>query len=142
MKNDIPVLEGWSSLPVAADALSVTRQRVFQMGAEESKLTSLRYIPGAGNRPAAYVVSESEVCRLRREQLDAAIKAAQGDGTEEGLAYVEVLRGQLAEVQLDAVRLLYVQLRVSADAAEVAGDAELAKLLRKRADNARVPVAA
>lgn len=134
------MLEGWLSLPTAAEDLRVTRQRVFQMGAEEGKLTSLRQVPGAGERPAAYVVGEAEVCKLRRTQLEAAIKAAQDDDSEESAAQIAHLREQLAAVQLDAVKLLFVQLGASADAAEVAGDADLAKLLRRRAANMQVPV--
>jgi hypothetical protein len=143
-KRDIPVLEGWKSLPTAARELSVTRQRLFQMGAEEDKLTSLRQVPGAGTRPAAYVVSEAELCRLRREQLEAAIRAAQAQEADEDKreAEVTVLRDSLGVVQLDAVRLLYLQLEATADAAAVAGDESLAVLLRKWAADMRVPVAA
>lgn len=67
----IPVLEGWVSLPVAAARLAVTRQRLFQM-ADEGKLTTIHQIPGAGERPAAYVVREIEVVRLEGEQAAAA----------------------------------------------------------------------
>jgi len=80
----IPVLEGWVSLPVAADRLSVTRQRIFQM-VDEGKLTTIHQIPGAGSRPAAYVISEPEVARLEREQEAAAHAADEraARGTEE-----------------------------------------------------------
>jgi hypothetical protein len=140
MKRDIPVLEGWLSLPKAARLLSVTRQRVFQMGAEEDKLTSLRLIPGAGDRPAAYVVGEAEVCKLRREQLEAKIASVKAAGDPDGLA--GELETELVEVQLDAVSLLFAQLGAAAEAADVAGDADLARLLRKRRANMRAPVAA
>lgn len=63
--ENIPELEGWLSLPEAGDLLRVTRQRVFQMGAEEGKLKTLRRIRGAGPRPAAYVVGTSEILALR-----------------------------------------------------------------------------
>lgn len=63
--EDIPELEGWLSLPEAGDLLHVTRQRVFQMGAEEGKLQTLRRIRGAGPRPAAYVVGTPEILALR-----------------------------------------------------------------------------
>jgi Holliday junction resolvasome RuvABC DNA-binding subunit len=65
--SDVPVLPGWVSLPVAATRLEVTRQRLFQM-ADEEKLTTIHQIPGAGKRPAAYVIAEDEVVRLEREQ--------------------------------------------------------------------------
>jgi hypothetical protein len=54
--SNIPVLEGQVSLPVAAKRLNVTRQRLFQM-VDEGKLTSIHKIPGAGARPAAYVIA-------------------------------------------------------------------------------------
>jgi hypothetical protein len=136
----VPVLEGWVSLPVAAGRLEVKRQRIFQMGTEENKLASLRKVLGSGKRPAVYVVSEAELCRLRREQLEAAIRVAQD--TDEGRHEVGILRGLLGAVQLDAVRLLYVQLGAAAEAAAVAGDEDLARLLRKRAAGMQAPVVA
>lgn len=63
----IPVLPGWVSLPVAAAQLDVKRQRLFQM-IDEGKLTTVHRIPGAGSRPAAYVVRVEEVNRLLAEQ--------------------------------------------------------------------------
>jgi hypothetical protein len=61
--NEIPELAGWYSLPVAAEILGVSRQRLFQMG-EEEKLGTLRRISGVGTRPAAYVVAAAEVDKL------------------------------------------------------------------------------
>lgn len=142
MKKEIPVLIGWVSLPVAAKRLEVKRQRLFQMGVEEDKLSSLHQIPGERERPAAYVISEAELCRLRREQLEAGVKAAQRDDTDEGRAHLASLQRQLDAVQLDAVQLLLAQLGATADAAEVAGDEALAVLLRERAESMQVPVAA
>lgn len=133
---NIPVLDGWTSLPVAAARLDVTRQRLFQM-VDEEKLTSVRQVLGAGSRPAAYVVGEAELCRLRRAQLEAALTAATAAEPEEAAA----LRKQLAEVQLDAVRLLHGQLEAAADAADVAGDARLARTLRRQAAGLRAPAA-
>jgi hypothetical protein len=134
-RRPVPVLEGWTSLPAAAELLSVTRQRVYQMGVEENSLDSLRQVPGAGQRPAAYVVGDTELCRLRRTQLQAQLAAATASGEDDR---VEQLEASLAEVQLDAVRQLQVQLAMAADAADVAGDVKLATLLRKRSP---VPVA-
>lgn len=143
MKKVIPVLAGWVSLPVAAKRLEVKRQRLFQMGVEEDKLDTLHQIPGGSrSRPAAYVISEAELCRLQRGQLEAAIKAAQRDDTDEGRAQLASLQGQLDAVQSDAVQLLMAQLGVTADAADVVGDGALARLLRKRAEGMQVPVAA
>lgn len=68
--TDIPVLAGWVSLPVAAKRLNVTRQRLFQM-VDEGKLTTIHRVPGAGDRPAAYVIRDTEVDRLQKEQAAA-----------------------------------------------------------------------
>jgi len=155
MKKVVPVLVGWVSLPGAAKRLEVKRQRLFQMG-EEDKLGSLHYILGAEERPALYVIAEAELYRLQREQLKGAVKAAERaipaaerDDSDEGRAQLVDLRAQLAslqrqltEVQLDAVQLLSAQLGAAADAADVAGDEALARLLRKRAESMGTPVAA
>jgi hypothetical protein len=66
--EEVPELEGKVSLPKAAKVLDVSRQRVFQMGAEEGKLPSLRRIAGAGERPAAYVLDTIEVLQFRAKQ--------------------------------------------------------------------------
>jgi hypothetical protein len=71
-EKQIPVLEGWVSLPVVGKRLKVTRQRIFQM-VDEGKLTTIHQLPGAGERPAAYVVRESEVKRLEAEQRAAIV---------------------------------------------------------------------
>jgi len=141
MKKVVPVLVGWVSLPGAAKRLEVKRQRLFQMG-EEDKLGSLHYILGAEERPALYVIAEAELYRLKREQLKGAIKAAERDGSDEGRTQLASLQRQLTEVQLDAVQLLSAQLGAAADAADVAGDEALARLLRKRAESMGTPVAA
>jgi hypothetical protein len=82
----IPVLEGWMSLPAVGDALRVTRQRVYQMGAER-KFKTIRKIPGAAPtdparrpRPMGYVVATWEVEELQAAQR-AAI-AADGDAVQ------------------------------------------------------------
>jgi hypothetical protein len=60
---DVPELDGWLSLPVAAQKLGVSRQRVFQM-IQEDRIKSVRQIPGVGDRPAAYVVRLAEIDQL------------------------------------------------------------------------------
>jgi hypothetical protein len=153
-RRPVPVLAGWSSLPDAARKLRVTRQRLFQMGAEEDKLVSMRAIPGAGTRPSAYVVGDAEVCRLRRAQLTGEIRAVDTDIAAAERAEVHDakhlaalreeladLQRQLEEVQLDALALLHVQLALAAEAAETAGNEELAGLLREHAE-VRAAVAA
>lgn len=75
MKIYCPVLEGQHTLPWCAIELGISRQSMFQQ-AEDGKLTSLHYLPGAGPRPAAYVISTAELNRLRLEQA-AAIRAAE-----------------------------------------------------------------
>lgn len=78
----VPELEGQLSLPEAGALLRVTRQRVFQMGAEEHKLESLRYIRGGKNRPAAYVVATGEILKLRAIEVCAQCKAMRADGLD------------------------------------------------------------
>jgi hypothetical protein len=69
MRNfDIPPLEGYTSLPDAADLLDVKRQRTYQMGVEEGVFATIRFIAGAGDRPAAYVVQNAELLWFRRMQ--------------------------------------------------------------------------
>jgi hypothetical protein len=76
-KFDVPVLEGYTSLPVAGEQLNVSRQRIFQMALEEGKFPSVRAIPGTGERPAAYVVLTTEVDTMVEAQAAAsAAKAA------------------------------------------------------------------
>lgn len=71
----VPVLKGWHSFPEVALKLGVARQRIFQM-LDEGKLLSARRVPGAGERPAAYVISTRELERLKAEQLAATEGAA------------------------------------------------------------------
>ena len=66
----VPVLKGWVSFPAAADKLGISRQRMFQM-LDEGKLTSVRRVPGAGDRPAAYLITAREMERLVAEQAAA-----------------------------------------------------------------------
>jgi hypothetical protein len=144
-RREIPTLEGWSSLPTAAAYLNVTRQRMYQMVVEEAgKFRSAHGVPGGGPRPAAYVVTDAELCQWKRRQLEAQLRAVEANDSDEGREEAAELRVQLAAVQLDAVRQLRVQLGVAAEAAEVAGDAELAGELRGRMAGleAKVPVAA
>lgn len=65
---DIPPLEGYTSLPDAAELLDVKRQRTYQMGVEEGVFATIRFIAGAGDRPAAYVVQNAELLWFRRPQ--------------------------------------------------------------------------
>lgn len=69
-KFDILPLEGYTSLPAARVVLRVTRQRIFQMGVDEGVFTTIRSIPGAGSRPAAYVVWNAELLWFRRDQCE------------------------------------------------------------------------
>jgi hypothetical protein len=61
--KDVPVLTGWLSLPVAGERLGRTRQRAYQL-VQENVLKTARQIPGVGERPAAYIVRETEVSNL------------------------------------------------------------------------------
>jgi hypothetical protein len=79
-KFPVPDLPGWESLPFAAARLRVKRQRLFQMGTEEHKLKSLHKLPGAGDRPAAYVVATAEIDALLEVQR-AAIAGHDETGT-------------------------------------------------------------
>jgi hypothetical protein len=85
MQKNIPELAGWLSLPVAALRMKKTRQRAYQM-AEDGTLKSVRQIPGAGPRPAAYVVRETEienlVARERAAKTCPLCANARGQGTE------------------------------------------------------------
>lgn len=74
----VPSLKGWVSFPDAADRLGISRQRVFQM-LDEHKLTSARQLAGAGNRPAAYVISDREMDRLLAEQAAAEAAAQEAE---------------------------------------------------------------
>lgn len=87
-KPVIKVLEGWEGLPAAAARLGTTRQRLFQMGAEEGKLRTLRLIPGAGDRPTAYVVATREIDALiaKRQQIDAARERGEAGAEEDPVA--------------------------------------------------------
>jgi hypothetical protein len=78
-KFDIPPLEGYTSLPAARVTLRVTRQRIYQMGVDEGIFATIRSIPGAGDRPAAYVVQNAEVLWHRKFQC-AECKALTADG--------------------------------------------------------------
>ena len=89
--KEVPVLTGWVSLPVAAKRLRVKRQRLFQMGVEEDKLDSLRQVPGGAERPAAYVISEAELCRLlfERTRVDPRLSEARARLYREASRYAE-----------------------------------------------------
>jgi len=67
---DVEELDGWLSLPVAAQRLGVTRQRVYQM-IQEGRIPSaaVRKIPGVGDRPAADVVREAEIDQIVAAEL-------------------------------------------------------------------------
>jgi hypothetical protein len=77
-------LPGLVSLPRAGTLLGVSRQRIFQMGLEEGVFDSIRFIAGAGERPAAYVISTDELDRFLRMQ------AAQSEPAEPELVPVAV----------------------------------------------------
>jgi hypothetical protein len=74
-KINCPVLKGWHSLPWCAIELSISRQSMFQK-AEDGELSSLCWLPGGAERPAAYVISTAELDRLRAEQAAARAAAA------------------------------------------------------------------
>ena len=132
MKRTVEPLPGWKSLPRAACALDVKRQRLFQMIDEDGVLEHVYLIEGDGERPAAYLVSDMDLCRLRGLQLEQLLKAARAKG-EEGQAEVAELESQQDALHLDTERLLHAQLGIAAAAADTAGDKALAALLRKRA---------
>jgi hypothetical protein len=71
----VPVLPGWVSLPVAGEILKVSRQLMFQM-AQGHQLESLHQVAGAGDRPAAYVISEDELAKLQAKKVPAEPEAA------------------------------------------------------------------
>jgi hypothetical protein len=87
VKKEVPELEGKVSLPVVGLKLKVSRQRIFQM-IDEEKLRTVRRIPGAGVRPAAYVIDTAELDELLAAQLAAeecpqcAVDRANGAGAE------------------------------------------------------------
>lgn len=109
-KEQIPVLLGWSSLPRAGVLLRVSRQRIFQMALEEWKFASIHMIPGSGVRPAAYVVQNIEVARMRRLQCEECRQAADAAGASPSvLLYCEhtgldIPQGQTAALMADLER--------------------------------------
>lgn len=65
--SSLPALRGAVIPPVAARALRVTRQRVFQM-IEEGKIKTAIRVPGLpGKRPAAYLIRIAEIVELAVE---------------------------------------------------------------------------
>jgi hypothetical protein len=134
MKRTVSPLPGWKSLPRSAVVLGVKRQRIFQMIDEEGALEHVYLIEGEKDdtRPAAYLVSDVDLYRLRGLQLEQLLKAARAKG-EEGQAEVAELQRQQDALHLDTVLLLHFQLTIAAEAAVAAGDKALAALLRKRA---------
>lgn len=75
----MPELKGYVSFPKVAEQLDVSRQRVFQM-LDERKLKTARRLPGTGDRPAAYMITEAERDRLVAEQKAAREAAERPDG--------------------------------------------------------------
>lgn len=72
----VPPLPGWVSLPAAGIRLGVSRQLMFQM-AQAHQLDSLRQLPGAGDRPAAYAITEEELEQLlARKTVPTEVSAA------------------------------------------------------------------
>lgn len=94
----VPELEGKVSLPKAAAVLDVSRQRVFQMGAEEKKLLTLRRIAGAGDRPAAYVLDTIEVLRLRAKQCALCREAVAAGADVDYCRHTDLVVPELADV--------------------------------------------
>jgi len=79
-KFAIPPLEGYTSLPAARLTLKVTRQRIYQMAVDEGIFTTIRSLPGAGDRPAAYVVWNAELLWHRKFQCaDCKARTAAGE---------------------------------------------------------------
>ena len=73
--EDIPVLEGWYSLPALGNLLDVTRQRIYQMALNERKFLTIRRIdgaapdePGKRMRPMGYVVEAQEALQFLAAQ--------------------------------------------------------------------------
>lgn len=80
----IPELEGWKSLPAVGDLLKVSRQRIFQMGVNERKFTTIHLIlggvdpdTGESRRPMGYVVRNEEVDEFLAVQKAAAAASAE-----------------------------------------------------------------
>jgi hypothetical protein len=74
IKRDIPELQGWLSLPVAAERAGISRQWLFEMVSNtDSELKNVRQVAGTGDRPACILVREAEI-----ERLMEARKTAQG----------------------------------------------------------------
>lgn len=64
-------LEGWISLPVAARALTMTRQQLFNM-ASKGTIRHVREVPGLpGKRPTAILVRSAEIEKLRLARMEA-----------------------------------------------------------------------
>jgi len=66
--ESLPVLEGWISLPDAADLLGKSRKRIYQMAREKDKngKTKLQTVHRLGLRPLL-VVREAEILKLKKE---------------------------------------------------------------------------
>ena len=79
----VPPLDGWVTLPKAADELGVSRQYMYQL-AESHQLESLRQLPGSGDRPAAYVISweERDAMLAAQERENSRADKAEADKAE------------------------------------------------------------
>lgn len=67
---EIPVLVGWSIIPVAAGKVGLSRQWLSDL-ANAGKLKSAKRVPGTGQRPAAILVRDAEVRQLKQAVEDA-----------------------------------------------------------------------
>lgn len=106
---DIPPLEGYTSLPEAADLLDVKRQRTYQMGVEEGSFATIRSIAGAGDRPAAYVVQNAELLWFRKTQCPACQDLV-ADGAD--VLYCVHTDKDVPQYQEDELRVRLTALRV------------------------------
>jgi hypothetical protein len=74
--EDLPELEGWVSLPAAAEQLGRTRQRASQLAESGEFKTAHRIMGTAGTRPALIVVREAEL-RVKLEERERAAASKQ-----------------------------------------------------------------
>lgn len=88
--RQVPVLEGWITLPEAAEDLGISRARVHQM-AQEEKLTTVSQL---GRRPV-YIVREAEIRRIKEERQAGRVVAVAVETPQYVIGGVLVSRDQL-----------------------------------------------
>jgi hypothetical protein len=88
--RQVPVLEGWITLPEAAEDLGISRARVHQM-AQEEKLTTVSQL---GRRPV-YIVREVEIRRIKEERQAGRVVAVAVETPQYVIGGVLVSRDQL-----------------------------------------------